>query len=333
MEYFSIRKWCLQVAALLVLSTSMIQAQETGGGVFSLGISDDATVAFKWTANTEPNLAGYRLYVGTVPGVYGGYVDVGNTTRFRLGDLIRGMTYYFALTAYNTAGIESELTPELSTQIPLVTPVIPQAEGTIATNEPPYFEPLPEFLVIEEGTTNRGILLLGVHAASSITATSSAPELIPDPQVTYFSPGTLGVIMLEPVPGATGTATVTVTAAGDGTNTFSRSLLVMVQHPNSPPAISTIPNLWLAKNRIAELIAFTVTDAESASENLEVFVTSSNPDALPVSGLMLTGESSTRGLMIDPSNGRTGVSTVTLIVSDGTASTSVSFDVTIQNLL
>lgn len=83
------------------------------------GIAQAATVQVTWNANTEPDLAGYRLYVGEVSWQYGEPVDVGNVT----GHVMEitpeyGATYYFALTAYDTSGNESGYSDEASCFIP-----------------------------------------------------------------------------------------------------------------------------------------------------------------------------------------------------------------------
>ena len=70
-----------------------------------------------WDANTEANLAGYKLYVGTASGTYGAAVDVGNITTFKMIDLVKGKTYYFVVTAYDTAGNESDYSVEVSKTI------------------------------------------------------------------------------------------------------------------------------------------------------------------------------------------------------------------------
>lgn len=71
-----------------------------------------------WDPHSEPDLAGYKVYVGTNPGVYGAPVNIGNITEFEVTNLSRGKTYYFAVTAYDTSGMESGFSNEVSKTVP-----------------------------------------------------------------------------------------------------------------------------------------------------------------------------------------------------------------------
>jgi hypothetical protein len=83
------------------------------------GIAQAATVQVTWNPNTEPDLAGYRLYVGEASGQYGEPVDVGNVTGHVMEITPQhGATYYFALTAYDTSGNESGYSDEATCFIP-----------------------------------------------------------------------------------------------------------------------------------------------------------------------------------------------------------------------
>ena len=227
---------------LFIASALLVTARpaQSAGGVYALGISADAKVRFTWQPNAEPDLAGYKLYAGTISGVYVGSVDVGRTTTFELFGLVRGTTYYFALTAYNTAGLESDFTSELSYHVPMLVETV-----------------LP----------------------------ASAPEVaaLENPDVSF----------------------------------------------NSPPVISTIPNHALSKNRASEPLPFLVNDLETSPDRLEITAHSSNPAVVPSFGLIIKGSHANRTLVIDPSNGRTGVCTVTIEVSDGSATTTTTFLVTV----
>ena len=84
--------------------------------------SSSSSIAFSWVPPTEnnngsplTNLAGYKIHYGTASQDYTQVVAVNNPTlnRYVLDSLPSG-TYYFAIAAYNSAGIESTLSGEIS---------------------------------------------------------------------------------------------------------------------------------------------------------------------------------------------------------------------------
>ena len=86
-------------------------------------LAQAAQIQVSWNANTETDLAGYKVYAGTAPGQYGAPVDVGNVTAYTATlTPATGTTYYFALTAYDTSGNESVKSDEVSVYVPDVTP-------------------------------------------------------------------------------------------------------------------------------------------------------------------------------------------------------------------
>ena len=72
-----------------------------------------ATVTLGWKPNPEPDIAGYRVYYGTVAAPFGNVVDVGWPTA-TLTNLENAVTYTIAVTAYNTAGAESAYSQPVS---------------------------------------------------------------------------------------------------------------------------------------------------------------------------------------------------------------------------
>jgi fibronectin type 3 domain-containing protein len=64
------------------------------------------------TALTD--LAGYKVYYGTSSGHYTQSVIVGNATNSTINNLASGHTYYFAVTAYDSAGLESGFSNEVA---------------------------------------------------------------------------------------------------------------------------------------------------------------------------------------------------------------------------
>jgi hypothetical protein len=83
-------------------------------------ISNSATLA--WDIVIATNLSGYRVYYGTAPGIYlqakGQGLSVGNITTYTLMGLSNGTRYYFAVTAFDTAGNESGYSNEVFKDIP-----------------------------------------------------------------------------------------------------------------------------------------------------------------------------------------------------------------------
>lgn len=86
------------------------------GGATSLA----ADVTLQWDANSESDLAGYKVYYGTAPGVYGTPITLGKVTTYTIPSLPPG-TYYFAVTAYNTSGLESGYSNVATTTVPSTT--------------------------------------------------------------------------------------------------------------------------------------------------------------------------------------------------------------------
>ena len=70
-------------------------------------------VALSWDPNSEPDLAGYRIHYGTAATPYDKLVDV-TTTGATISNLVNGVTYTFAVTAYNASGNESAYSEPLS---------------------------------------------------------------------------------------------------------------------------------------------------------------------------------------------------------------------------
>jgi hypothetical protein len=66
-------------------------------------------------------VAGYKLYWGTQAGQYALLADVGKSVSQVVSDLQTGSTYYFAATAYNAQGAESDYSNELSYKVPATT--------------------------------------------------------------------------------------------------------------------------------------------------------------------------------------------------------------------
>jgi hypothetical protein len=82
-----------------------------------LPVMGQSSVKLVWNANPEPDIAGYKVHIGTTSGVFTEVRDVGKTTSHVVSNLTPSTTYYFAVQAYNTSSVSSGL----STQLPHTT--------------------------------------------------------------------------------------------------------------------------------------------------------------------------------------------------------------------
>ena len=72
------------------------------------------SVRLAWNPGTSSGIAGYRVHYGTSSGSYPQIFNVGSTTTVTVSGLIPGQTYYFVVTDYNTVGLESLPSNEVS---------------------------------------------------------------------------------------------------------------------------------------------------------------------------------------------------------------------------
>ncbi|MCC2641466.1 MAG: exported protein of unknown function [Nitrospira sp.] len=98
--------------------TVTIKGQDPDNGNDGDNVQPNRSATISWTANTEADLAGYRLYVGTRSGVYSLVPhEVVGPTSFTLPNLAVGTTYYFAVTAFDKTNHESAKSGELSKSV------------------------------------------------------------------------------------------------------------------------------------------------------------------------------------------------------------------------
>ena len=79
--------------------------------------ADTYSLTLSWgDSSPDPDLIGYRVYYGTASGEYTNIITTGNVSTATISGLLYGVTYYFAITAVDIDGDESDFSNEISYQ-------------------------------------------------------------------------------------------------------------------------------------------------------------------------------------------------------------------------
>jgi uncharacterized repeat protein (TIGR01451 family) len=208
----------------------------------------------------------------------------------------------------------------------------------IPVNDPPTLATITPLIINEDcGTTNVTLTGIGTGASNEaqtnrITATSNRPGLIPDPTVIYTSPDATGTLSFAPVADSNGVATITVTVndGGASNNTVVRTFTVTVNPVNDTPAISGLTNaVTINEDGATDAIPFVISDAESTATALTVFGRSTNTTLVPNANIVFNGPGPNRTVTVTPAANQFGETTITVFVSDGAATNSGTFRLTV----
>lgn len=213
---FQLRRQCcrLRLAESLLVSAAL-------GVVLPAFANGSITLA--WDPSPSDTVVGYRIYYGLVSGNYTVQLEVGNQTSATVTNLIPARTYYFAATAYNTLGVESEFSEEVSARVPLPPPEphVPAAESQELTTE----MDTPAHIVLGSQTGENGpreylVTTPPVHGALSPETTG--PERLYTPNPGYVGTDSFGFVVRE----------------GEGTSAEAR-VWITVRPLNQPPIASS----------------------------------------------------------------------------------------------
>jgi hypothetical protein len=304
-----------------------------GGLVFlAPGLANAASsVTLAWNTSSSTNVTGYNLHYGTASQSYNKTIDVGNATNTTISGLIDGTTYFFAATAYNAAGTESDFSNEATYTAPL------------PTNAPPTLAAINN-VTVNEDSGPQNVNLAGISSGSTnesqtltVTATSSNPGLIPNPSVTYTSPNSTGTLTFTPALNASGSATISVTV-NDGqpaNNTVTRTFTVTVNAANDPPTLNALNNLTVNEDAGAQTVNLSGISSGASNEvqTLTITATSGNTALIPNPAVTYSSPNTTGSLSFTPVANAFGTATITVTVNDGQAlnnTTTRTFTVTVN---
>jgi len=202
------------------------------------------------------------------------------------------------------------------------------------------------FTVQESGTASRTVKFRNVTDGSTgtnaitITATSSNPACIPDPVVTYTSPGKTGSIVLTPIVSAIGESIISVTVSAPNTTNKIMTFKVKVV-PNAAPTMTSIPDLITKKGTTVKVKLDNINDGNpEAMQNISVTAKSSDIAIIPAISIQRDPTDFSGLLTFNTASGTPPGSTATVRVtlkdnggtaSGGVDSTVYTFNVTVYD--
>jgi hypothetical protein len=158
----SLKKLTWVVMRIVVLAACIVPSE----------ISHALTLA--WDAVQDPSVAGYRLYYGVNSGVYTQKTDVGGATTASVSDLIGGLSYYFAVTAYDTNGYESGFSSEIQYTAP-ATGSAPLVQLTYPANGATYVAPANISMAASVIDSSQTITTVQFFNGTELLGASSTP--------------------------------------------------------------------------------------------------------------------------------------------------------------
>ena len=205
-----------------------------------------AEVTLEWDPSTDP-VSGYKVYHGTISGIYTDSTNAGPATSMTVAGLTEGTTYYFVATATGTNLLESEFSNEITYTVPL------------PANQPPTITSISDQNIDEDASA--GPINVTVDdpesSASTLTlvGTSDNPALIPDGNIVFGGSGSARTITVTPLADASGTALINITVS-DGELSTNEQFSITVNSVNDAPTLTTISGQTISEDGTASVLSY-----------------------------------------------------------------------------
>jgi hypothetical protein len=137
------------------------------GQTFGATTPAGQSVTLIWNANTDPNVTGCNVYYGVSSGNYTNMINAGNVTNTTVSGLVAGVTYYFAATAYDSTGAQSDYSNEAICTVPATVTTTP-AQVQIRS------APAGQFILTVSGPTGKTYNILATQDLMAWTVIGTA---------------------------------------------------------------------------------------------------------------------------------------------------------------
>ncbi|KPA16408.1 hypothetical protein MHK_003370, partial [Candidatus Magnetomorum sp. HK-1] len=200
-------------------------------------------------------------------------------------------------------------------------------------NDPPVISDINDQITDEDTPTNTiQFVVTDMETPAGnlmMTALTSDPTKVPVSNILIEGTDMNRTVKITPLPDQNGTVQITLQVS-DGTLNAQKSFELYIEPVDDAPRLSEIANQETYEYVTTIPISFTVTDAETPSEDLVLMGTSS--DTLIVTNEKITfgGEGENRTVIISPEENQFGTTDITVAVSDGNNTVVKTFSLTVN---
>jgi len=209
------------------------------------------SVTLAWNPCSDPSVTGYIVCWGTDSGNYTDSEDAGPVTVNTISNLAAGTTYYFAVTAYNVAGLQSPYSTEVVYLVPGGTP--PSGTAFTFSNLIQTYNGAPESVTVTASPADQPIIVTyngstnpPINAgAYTVVATAQSPASGSATTTFIINPATAGVSLRNLRPTYTGsqiTVMPTTTPGGLAVNTTYNGSAVAPTASGTYLIVATVNN-------------------------------------------------------------------------------------------
>jgi MYXO-CTERM domain-containing protein len=201
-----------------------------------------------------------------------------------------------------------------------------------AQNDLPTISMVSDQMISEDSATSAlafSVADIETTAGSlTVTGSSSAQSIVADSGIVVGGSGTNRTVTVTPVADANGTATITLTV-GDGTGTAQETFDVTISAIDDPPTVAALSPVSTNEDIATGAISVSISDPDSNLNLLTIGATSSNQSVVADSGIATGGSGASRTLFLTPVANASGMTTITVTVSDGNGMDSETFVLTV----
>ncbi len=201
---------------------------------------------------------------------------------------------------------------------------------------PPTIQPIGNVILGQNQTTNRTLIVSDPNFLSTLTfrTESSNPSLLSTFGLPISGFGTQRNLTIAPNLNVSGSSEVRLTVTNQLGLSANTSFLVtvvpppIITPPTIPPPNTTGTPLLETRVNTSTNSSFTVVD--NSGFPLRFTVQSSNTTLVPVDSVQVIRDGNTVRVIINPAQDQTGRARITVTVSNGFASSVISFDVDVK---